>query len=71
MKKMVQNANMLFVMLSNGLAINTNTIVGVQPNPDKKDEFYIHTTTSQYYKIGKDDYEYLVKFGLGLTIEEA
>lgn len=68
--KMNNAANMNYVMLSNGLVININQVVGVQPNPDKADEFYIHTTTSQYYKISKADYEYIVKYGFCLDYKE-
>lgn len=72
MKKVKNYSNLDFVLLSNGLAVNVHTIVGVQPNPDKKDEFYVHTTTSQYYKIGKQDYEFLLTHGLSLgVVEEA
>lgn len=63
-------ANLNYVMLSNGLVVNMNNIVGVQPNPDKTDEYYVHTTTSQYYKINGADYAYLVTYGLGLNIEK-
>lgn len=67
----VQNAsNLSYVMLSNGLVVNIDTIIGVQPNPDKENEFYVHTSTAQYYKINKEDYVYLVNTGLGLNFIE-
>ena len=58
---MVQSSNSQFAVLSNGLIINFSSIVGIQPNTSNKDEFYVHTVTSQYYKINKNDYEYLKK----------
>lgn len=63
-------ANLKYVMLSNGLVVNIDHIVGVQPNPDKTNEFYVHTTTAQYYKINAEDYAFLVTYGLGINIEE-
>lgn len=67
----VQNAsNLSYVMLSNGLVVNIDAIIGVQPNPDKENEFYVHTNTAQYYKINKEDYVYLVNTGLGLNFIE-
>lgn len=65
--KNVSNAK--YAMLSNGLVVNMDTIVGVQPNPDKSNEYYVHTTTTQYYKINEADYKFLVNTGLGLSIE--
>lgn len=56
---MTQSSNSQFAVLSNGLIIKFSNIVGIQPNPSNKDEFYVHTVTSQYYKINKNDYEYL------------
>lgn len=58
---MAQSSNSQFAVLSNGLIIKFSNIVGIQPNPSNKDEFYVHTVTSQYYKINKNDYEYLKK----------
>lgn len=69
--KVKNTSNLNYVMLSNGLVVNINHIVGVQPNPDKENEYYVHTTTSQYYKINASDYAYLVTYGLGINIEEA
>lgn len=71
MKKIKNTSNLKYVMLSNGLVVNLDHIVGIQPNPDKENEFYVHTTTAQYYKISKEDYEFLVTYGIGLNIEEA
>lgn len=68
--KVKNTANLKYVMLSNGLVVNIDTIVGVQPNPDKQNEYYVHTVTAQYYKISESDYKYLVNVGLGLNIEE-
>ena len=68
--KVKNTANLKYVMLSNGLVVNIDTIVGVQPNPDKQNEYYVHTVTNQYYKISESDYKYLVNVGLGLSIEE-
>ena len=58
---MTQSSNSQFAVLSNGLIIKFSNIVGIQPNTSDKDEFYVHTVTSQYYKINKNDYEYLNK----------
>ena len=58
---MVQSSNSQFAVLSNGLIINFSSIVGIQPNTLNKDEFYVHTVTSQYYKINENDYVYLKK----------
>lgn len=58
---MAQPSNSQFAVLSNGLIIKFSNIVGIQPNASNKDEFYVHTVTSQYYKINKNDYEYLKK----------
>ena len=58
---MEQSLNTQFALLSNGLIIKFTNIVGIQPNTSDKDEFYVHTVTSQYYKINKNDYEYLKK----------
>lgn len=58
---MTQSSNSQFAVLSNGLIIKFSNIVGIQPNPSNKDGFYVHTVTSQYYKINKNDYEYLKK----------
>lgn len=58
---MAQSSNSQFAVLSNGLIIKFSNIVGIQPNASNKDEFYVHTVTSQYYKINKNDYEYLKK----------
>ena len=58
---MTQSSNSQFAVLSNGLIIKFSNIVGIQPNTSNKDEFYVHTVTSQYYKINKNDYEYLKK----------
>ena len=58
---MTQSSNSQFAVLSNGLIIKFSNIVGIQPNTSDKDEFYVHTVTSQYYKINKNNYEYLKK----------
>lgn len=58
---MTQSSNSQFAVLSNGLIIKFSNIVGIQPNTSDKDEFYVHMVTSQYYKINKNDYEYLKK----------
>ena len=58
---MTQSLNTQFALLSNGLIIKFTNIVGIQPNATNKDEFYVHTVTSQYYKINKNDYDYLKK----------
>lgn len=58
---MTQSSNSQFAVLSNGLIIKFSNIVGIQPNVSNKDEYYVHTVTSQYYKINKNDYEYLKK----------
>lgn len=58
---MTQSSNSQFAVLSNGLIIKFSNIVGIQPNTSNKDEFYVHTVTSQYYKINKNDYEYIKK----------
>jgi hypothetical protein len=56
---MTQSSNSQFAVLSNGLIIKFSNIVGIQPNTSDKDEFYVHTVTSQYYKINENDYNYL------------
>ena len=54
----VQNeANMKYVILSTGLVVDMDKVIGVQPNPDNENEFFIHTITSQYYKVSKEDYK--------------
>ena len=58
---MTQSSNSQIAVLSNGLIIKFSNIVGIQPNTSDKDEFYVHTVTSQYYKINKNDYDYLKK----------
>lgn len=58
---MGQSSNSQFAVLSNGLIIKFSNIVGIQPNASNKDEFYVHTVTSQYYKINVSDYNYLKK----------
>lgn len=58
---MTQTSNSQFAVLSNSLIIKFSNIVGIQPNASNKDEYYVHTVTSQYYKINKNDYEYLKK----------
>lgn len=58
---MTHSSNSQFAVLSNGLIIKFSNIVGIQPNASNKDEYYVHTVTSQYYKINKSDYEYLKK----------
>ena len=55
----IKDANSSFVVLNSGLIINNDYIVGVQPCNDN--EYYIHTTTTQYYKINKDDYSSLLQ----------
>ena len=64
---MTQSSNSQFAVLSNGLIIKFSNIVGIQPNTSDKDEYYVHTVASQYYKINKNDYEYLKK---GLSSSE-
>ena len=67
----VQNeANLSYVILSTGLVIDREKIIGVQPNPDNENEFFIHTITSQYYKVSKEDYKYLITCSLGLEVKE-
>lgn len=56
---MTQSSNSQFAVLSNGLIIKFSNIVGIQPNASNKDEYYVHTVTSQYYKINVSDYNYL------------
>lgn len=56
---MTQSINTQFALLSNSLIIKFTNIVGIQPNASDKDEFYVHTVTSQYYKINANDYNYL------------
>ena len=56
---MTQSSNSQFAVLSNGLIIKFSNIVGIQPNASNNDEFYVHTVTSQYYKINVSDYNYL------------
>lgn len=56
---MEQSSNSQFAVLSNGLIIKFSNIVGIQPNASNKDEYYVHTVTSQYYKINVSDYNYL------------
>ena len=56
---MEQSLNTQFALLSNGLIIKFTNIVGIQPNTSDKDGFYVHTVTSQYYKINANDYNYL------------
>ena len=58
---MTQSSNSQFAVLSNGLIIKFSNIVGIQPNSSNNGEYYVHTVTSQYYKINKNDYEYLKK----------
>lgn len=65
----VQNeANMKYVILSTGLVVDMDKIIGVQPNSNN--EFFIHTITSQYYKVSKEDYKYLITCGFGLDVKE-
>ena len=67
----VQNeANLRYVILSTGLVIDREKIIGVQPNLDNENEFFIHTITSQYYKVSKEDYKYLITCSLGLEVKE-
>lgn len=67
----VQNeANMKYVILSTGLVIDMDKVIGVQPNPDNENEFFIYTITSQYYKVSKEDYKYLITYGFGLDVKE-
>lgn len=58
---MTQSSNSQFAVLSNGLIIKFSNIVGIQPNSSNNGEYYVHTVTSQYYKIDVDDYNYLKK----------
>ena len=54
----VQNeANMKYVILSTGLVVDMDKVIGVQPNPDNESEVCIHTITSQYYKVSKEEYK--------------
>ena len=57
---MTHSSNSQFAVLSNGLIIKFSNIVGIQPNASNKDEFYVHTVTSQYYKINKSDYSQFI-----------
>ena len=57
---MEQSLNTQFALLSNGLIIKFTNIVGIQPNTSDKDGFYVHTVTSQYYKINKSDYSQFI-----------
>ena len=68
--KVKKEANLRYVILSTGLVIDMNKVIGVQPNPDNENEFFIHTITSQYYKVSKEDYKYLVTYGFGLNVKE-
>lgn len=56
---MTQSSNSQFAVLSNGLIIKFSNIVGIQPNASNNGEYYVHTVTSQYYKINVSDYNYL------------
>ena len=58
---MEQSSNSQFAVLSNGLIIKFSNIVGIQPNSSNNGEYYVHTVTSQYYKIDVSDYNYLKK----------
>ena len=58
---MTQSSNSQFAVLSNGLIIKFSNIVGIQPNSSNNGEYYVHTVTSQYYKINVSDYNYLKK----------
>lgn len=58
---MRQSSNSQFAVLSNGLIIKFSNIVGIQPNTSNNGEYYVHTVTSQYYKINENDYTYLKK----------
>lgn len=58
---MTQSSNSQFAVLSNGLIIKFSNIVGIQPNSSNNGEYYVHTVTSQYYKIDVSDYNYLKK----------
>lgn len=58
---MTQSSNSQFTVLSNGLIIKFSNIVGIQPNSSNNGEYYVHTVTSQYYKINVSDYNYLKK----------
>ena len=58
---MKQSNNSQFAVLSNGLIIKISNIVGIQPNTSNNGEYYVHTVTSQYYKINENDYTYLKK----------
>ena len=68
--KVKKEANLRYVILSTGLVIDMDKVIGVQPNPDNENEFFIHTITSQYYKVSKEDYKYLVTYGFGLNVKE-
>ena len=58
---MTQSSNSQFAVLTNGLIIKFSNIVGIQPNSSNNGEYYVHTVTSQYYKIDVSDYNYLKK----------
>ena len=58
---MTQSSNSQFAVLSNGWIIKFSNIVGIQPNSSNNGEYYVHTVTSQYYKIDVSDYNYLKK----------
>ena len=69
--KVHNEANMEYVILSTGLVIDMDKVIGVQPNPDNENEFFIYyTITSQYYKVSKENYKYLVNCGFGLNVKE-
>ena len=70
----VQNeANTKYVILSTGLVVDMDKVIGVQPNPENENEFFIYTITShyyKYYKVSKEDYKYLITCGFGLSVKE-
>ena len=45
----------MFSVFNSGLIVRNDYVIGIQPT-DKDDEYYVHTTTPQYYKINKSDY---------------
>lgn len=68
--KVKKEANLRYVILSTGLVVDMDKVIGVQPNHDNENEFFIHTITSQYYKVSKEDYKYIVTYGFGLNVKE-
>ena len=44
-----------FYTFVSGLVVRNDYVIGIQAT-DKDGEYYVHTTTPQYYKINKSDY---------------